>query len=342
MHIGTARKTAGSSATNDEELLDGIARGGEEPLATLYARHAPAVFGMASRALDPAAAEEIVQDVFVAVWRGASSFDPSRGEARAWLYQIARHRIANELRRRGRRPRTAGDDEALADVPDSSPDQAESFWRKHRTEVLRRALRTLPPAERAALGLAYFEELPHRELAASLGIPLGTAKSRIRSAVGRLRASLGPLVAVLCVGILVTLVARRNGADRKDLARDERALAMLTSSDALSLRLGAAPGQAAATHATYRFRPGSPIAVVTFSSFPIPAAGQTDRAWALVTGRWIPLGAATPDASGRARLIAENPALAGTPERLVVTRETGPRGLAPAGNPVVEWEPDRK
>jgi hypothetical protein len=126
------------------------------------------------------------------------------------------------------------------------------------------------------------------------------------------------------------------------LSRDERALEMLTSSEAVALRLSAAPGVPPEAHATYRFRPGSPTAVVTLSHFPAAVAGETDRAWARVAGRWIRLGDAVPDAAGRARRIAENAALAAPPERLVVTRETGPAGAEPNGRPMAEWERDRK
>ena len=79
-------------------------RGHRLPLCALR----PAVFGLAAQALDRGTAEEIVQDVFVAVWRGAASFDPDKGPVRPWLLQIAHYRIANELRRRSRRPRTEG------------------------------------------------------------------------------------------------------------------------------------------------------------------------------------------------------------------------------------------
>jgi RNA polymerase sigma factor (sigma-70 family) len=338
------RRPGAGIATSDEELLGEIARGREEALGLLYARHARAVFGMAAQALDAATAEEIVQDVFVAAWRGAGSFDPERGPARAWLFTIARHRIANELRRRSRRPRTESHDEddGLPGLPDPTPDQAESLWRKRRGEILRGALRDLPPPERAALGLAYFDELPHQQIASLLGIPLGTAKSRIRSGVARLRIRLGPLVAMLFVGILAAVLASRLGPGRRELAHDERALDMLTSSDSVSLRMTASPEAPPEAHATYRFRPGSPIAVVTLSRFPAAPAGQVDRAWALREGRWILLGEARPDTSGHARLIAEDASLAVAPERLAVTRERGAARNAPAGTILVRWPTDRE
>jgi RNA polymerase sigma-70 factor, ECF subfamily len=330
----------------DEQLLHEVAAGGEDAIGALYSRYAPIVSGMAAQAVGRATAEEIVQDVFVAVWRGAGSFDPRKGPARAWLLQIAHYRIANELRRRSRRPRIAEDpgDEQAARLPDPSPDQTEAAWSTHRRRILQRALEQLPSPQRQALGLAFFEDLSHGEVARVLGLPLGTVKSRMRSGLAQLRNRLAPLAAaLLCLLVAVGLGVRLAGR-RELLARDERALTMLTSSDAVSIRLTAAAGQDAATHATYRFRPGSPIAVVTLSNFPSagPGVGEVDRAWASIDGRWVLLGEAVPDATGRARLIAESEPLARAPERLVVTAERGGAGAGPGGSEIVRWSADRK
>jgi RNA polymerase sigma-70 factor (ECF subfamily) len=329
----------------DEDLLREIASGSEEPMGALYQRYAPIVFGMAAQALGRASAEEIVQDFFVSVWRGAASFDPKKGMARAWLLQIAHYRIANELRGRSRRPRTVEDPdgEEAASLPDPSPDQSEEAWLAHRRQILQRALEQLPPPQRQALGLAFFSDLSHGEVAGVLGLPLGTVKSRVRSGLSQLRARLAPLAAallvvVLAAGLLLRIASEKRGA----LARDERALTMLTSSDAVAIRITAAPGQDPATHATYRFRLGSPIAVVTFSKFPAPGPGESYRAWASVGGRWVLLGEAVPDAGGRARFIAEAPALANPPERLVVAAERGTSGAAPGERVIVAWSADRK
>lgn len=329
--------------TTDEELLREMARGQQEAVGLFYERHARAILGMAASTFDAATAEEIVQDVFLAAWRGAASFDPARGPARPWLFAIARNRIANELRRRGRRPGDgpASEEDAVAELHDPSPEPDDGLWRRRRGEILRAALSRLPEAERAALGLAYFEDLPHGTIASLLGIPLGTAKSRIRSGVARLRAHLAPLAATLTAVLLVVLALVLR-TDRGALLRDERALAMLTSSDAVSLRLGPAAGTPAGTHATYRYRPGSPIAVVTLSQFPPAAPGEVDRAWALAGGRWVLLGQAVAAPEGHPRLIAEDAALAGRPDRLVVSRERGPAGGEPGGRAVVAWEADRK
>lgn len=329
---------------SDEQLLHDLASGSEEAIGALYARYAPIVFGMAAQAVDRASAEEIVQDVFIAVWRGASSFDPKKGPARPWLLQIAHYRIANELRSRSRRPRIAGDseDDPVARIADPAPDQTEEAWRQHRGEILRRALEELPPPQRQALGLAFFADLSHGEVASALGLPLGTVKSRLRAGITHLRAKLAPMAAALLLLLLGAGLALRLSVGRRELARDERALTMLTSSETVSIRLVAAPGRDPATHATYRFRPGSPIVVVTLSKFPSASPGEVDRVWASIGGRWVLLGEAVPDAAGHARLLAEAEPLARPPDRLVVSAERGQAGGAPGETAIVIWSADRK
>src|SRR5512143_29556 len=138
------------TSTTDEQLMRDLAAGQEEAIGALCARYGPLVFGLAAQAVDRGTAEELVQDVFLAVWRGASSFDPAKGPVRPWLLQIAHYRIANELRRRSRRPRTEGDPEgeSIASFPDPGLDQAEEAWLSHRREILKRALEELPPPQR--------------------------------------------------------------------------------------------------------------------------------------------------------------------------------------------------
>ena len=114
---------------SDEELMQQLARGREEVLGILYRRHASSILNRAAHSLDRSAAEEIVQDVFLSVWRHAAVFTPQRGTFRAWLMQMARYRILNELRRRDRRPRLGPDpnDLLLGSLPDNGPEPAEAF-----------------------------------------------------------------------------------------------------------------------------------------------------------------------------------------------------------------------
>jgi RNA polymerase sigma factor (sigma-70 family) len=329
--------------TADEQLILDLAAGREEAIGPLYARYAPIVFGMAARAVDRATAEELVQDVFLAVWRNAASFDSTRGPLRPWLLQIAHYRIANELRRRSRRPRAETDPAAdVVNLPDPSPGLAEQTWKEHRREILKRALEELPAPQRQALGLAYFEELSHGQIAAVLGVPLGTAKSRIRAGLAGLRGKLATLVAALLLAALLGSLTIRYRSQRLDLGRNERALSMLTSSDAQSLRLAPLPGTPVATHATYRFRTGGAVAVVTLSNFPAAGPGEVYRVWAAFGGRWTRLGDASPDAAGRARILAEGEAFSAKPEAIEVTRESGAAGTAPRDPVLVRWPSDHE
>jgi len=323
---------------SDEALMAELASGKQDAIGALYARYAPTVLGMAAQALGRPTGEEIVQDVFVAVWKGAPTFDPSRGAVRPWLLQIAHYRIANELRRRSRRPKIQDDPDGgrLAALPDPGPGPSDEAWSAYRQAALRRALEELPPPQRQALGLAFFEQLSHDEIAETLRLPLGTAKSRIRAGLKSLRLRLAPIVALLALAI-AGAIALRLASERSRLGREDRALTMLTSSDSRALRMTAPGDPSSAIHGTYRFLPGSPTAVFTISRFPAAPAGSVYRLWARVNGAWLPLGVLRPDASGHARGIAEHPSLATAPERLEVRTETTAVSSAPTGPVVVGW-----
>jgi RNA polymerase sigma-70 factor (ECF subfamily) len=145
----------------DEELMAQLAAGHEEALTPLHARYAGLVFSMVAQSLDRSAAEEITQDVFLTIWQKAHTYDPDRGQVRPWLLQIAHSRVLNELRRRGRRPRLVPDpDETrLGAVPDDAPLPDEEAWRDYRRSAIAAAVEALPPPQRQALSLAYFEDL---------------------------------------------------------------------------------------------------------------------------------------------------------------------------------------
>jgi RNA polymerase sigma-70 factor (ECF subfamily) len=164
----------------DEDLMRQVTEGSAEALALLHRRFARLIFGLAVRTLDRAAAEDLVQDVFLTVWRNAGRFDPERGTVRAWVLQIAHFRVLNELRHQSRQPEIAPDPEAHARrAPPATPgprgDVAAAPPR-----VLTSALDELPPPQREALRLAFLDDLTHEQVAAELGLPLGTAKTRIR------------------------------------------------------------------------------------------------------------------------------------------------------------------
>src|SRR5262245_50222147 len=174
---------------SDEEWMRRLAAGSPEALGPLYQRYGRLIFHLAAKSLDRPAAEEIVQDVFLAVWRRAETFDPQRGLFRPWVLQVAHHRILNELRRRSRQPQLEPDPEGmqLTEFPDESREPAEVVWQDYRRAALRAAFAELPLSQRQALGLAFFEDLTHEQVASVLKLPLGTAKTRIRAGLQRLR-----------------------------------------------------------------------------------------------------------------------------------------------------------
>jgi len=326
---------------SDAELMRRVADGSEESLGLLYRRFARLIVGLASQTLDRAAAEDIVQDVFLAVWRNAATFDPERGSVRAWILQIAHFRLLNELRRRSRQPELETDPEGhvLASLPARDPGPAEAAAAEHRRATLQSAVDDLPPPQRQAIRLAFLHDLTHEQVAAELGLPLGTAKTRIRAGLQKLRGRLGPRWAALAAfGLLVALGVRYR-SEHATLERYDRALSMVTASDSVNLRLGPLSGTPEEAHARYRGRPGVGIAVVTFSKLPPAPAGKTYQAWVRHGATWTSLGTARPDADGSARLIAESTALAALPDALEVTVEPRAGSAVPGGSVVLAWAP---
>ena len=183
-------------AISDEELVRQLVTGEQQAVEALHSRYARLIVPIAARALDPLGAEEVAQDVFLAVWRKADTFDPQRGTFRSWLLQIARHRIVNELRRQGRRPPGShGDGVALASLADPEPQPEERAWRAHQRSTVQAALAKLSPFQRQAVHLAFYDDLTHQQIATMLRVPLGTVKTRIRASLQRLRQQLAPLAA---------------------------------------------------------------------------------------------------------------------------------------------------
>ena len=183
-----------SPVLSDEDLVRQLAAGQQEAFGRLYRRYASLLFRVAARSLDRATAEEIVQDVFTAVWRGAAVFTPERGTFRAWVLQIAHFRILNELRRRRRRPQLKSDPDGvlLASLPGGGPAPEDSAMREALRPIIQSACQELPRPKQRAVDLAFFKNLSHQEAAAELGIPLGTFKTRVRTAIRDLRGKLAP------------------------------------------------------------------------------------------------------------------------------------------------------
>jgi RNA polymerase sigma-70 factor (ECF subfamily) len=165
----------------DTALLVRVAERDRAAFELLYRRYVRSIFGLALRRLrDRQRAEDAVQETFTAVWRSAGSYRPERGPAAPWLYAIARNAIVDRMRARHEPPAEAPD---LASAEPGPSDQAESSfvsWRVHR------ALEELPDKEREVVELAYWSGLSQSEVAEYLHIPLGTVKTRTRSALSRL------------------------------------------------------------------------------------------------------------------------------------------------------------
>jgi RNA polymerase sigma-70 factor, ECF subfamily len=325
---------------SDEELMRRLASGIEDSLSLLHDRYALMIFNIACPSLGRASAEEIVQDVFVVIWRKADSFDPSRGTFRSWALKIAHLRVINEFRRRSRRPRLETDRDGLrlASVPGQGPDPGEAAWLEDRRAIVRAAIEALPTSQRQALSLAFLEDLTHQQVAESLNLPLGTAKTRIRSGLMALRAHLSSGAAAgLLVVVLLAVAFVRDRMTRTDLERQSAALRLVTSSDVVPLRLANAPGIPLDTHGNYKGRSGVPLAVMTFSNFREAPAGQTYRAWGMFGGRWHLLGTVHPDSRGGDLLVIEGSHLTTLPSALSVTLESVEAPTAPGGLRVIVW-----
>jgi RNA polymerase sigma-70 factor (ECF subfamily) len=188
-----------------------MAAGSEAALEILYDRYATSIYAAAYRLTsDRGTAEEVVQETFLALWNRAETFDPKAGSLAAWLHAIGRNRTIDRLRAAGRRPTlvalssaAAPDEDATQALdrlvsggsivggatPSPSPEAALASVGVH--EAIDAALATMPEVERTVILLAYQEELSQSEIAARLGWPLGTVKTRTRRALQRLREGLG-------------------------------------------------------------------------------------------------------------------------------------------------------
>lgn len=178
------------TAPSPEELIsliDAVAREQDRnAFARLFGYFAPRVKSFLMRSgLTDSAAEEVTQEVMIAVWRKASYFDPGKAGVSTWVFTIARNQRIDRLRRT--RSRTADDLLDPSDETDLSPSGEDLTIVTEREQGVRAALANLPAEQATILNLSFFAEKPHAEIARELGIPLGTVKSRVRLALSRLR-----------------------------------------------------------------------------------------------------------------------------------------------------------
>ena len=177
----------GAEDGTDGDLLVRVRAGDGADFELLYDRHNRAAYGLAYRILGEAgAAEDVVQDAFLTVWRQAATYGPQRGTVRAWLLAIVHHRAIDHVRRRSYREERQQALDAVADPPDSA-----DTWEQARQSVegrhVREALEQLPPDQRRSITLAYFGGYTHDEIARQLGVPLGTVKGRLRIGLQKMR-----------------------------------------------------------------------------------------------------------------------------------------------------------
>ncbi|CAN5611637.1 sigma-70 family RNA polymerase sigma factor [soil metagenome] len=163
----------------------------ERAVEALYARYSGPLYSLAYQVTGADRfAQEVVQEVFIAVWKDAGRFDPKRGSVGPWLFSLARHKAIDLVRREANhRKRAAAETDMELEAAPYDVDR--EAWHNLRRDRVRAAITQLSETQRTALELAFFAGLTHVEVAERLGIPLGTAKTRIRSALLKLRDALG-------------------------------------------------------------------------------------------------------------------------------------------------------
>lgn len=177
---------------SDEALVALVARGDETALGELYDRVGRVAYGIALRILrDDRLAEDAVQEGFLAVWRSASTFRAERAKASTWVVTLVHRRAVDIVRREERRRAEPLEPMSVGETPDPAGSAEDEAWLGFERERVLRALAALPDAQREALELAYYGGLSQSQLAERLGIPLGTVKSRMFTALATLRDLLG-------------------------------------------------------------------------------------------------------------------------------------------------------
>lgn len=181
-----------SQVSPDAALVQRLLQRDVSAFEELYDRHSRMVYGLVLRILQQAGtAEEVVQDVFLQLWRNAAQYDRSRGPFLPWLLTLARNRALDQLRLKSERQRRREEQTAeLPPVASAPPDYESGLDEKRRAARVRELMAGLLPQQKRAIELAYFEGLSHSEIAAKLQEPLGTVKSWIRNGLLKLKEGL--------------------------------------------------------------------------------------------------------------------------------------------------------
>ena len=184
--LGMAEKGRQYLLLADEDLMPMAGGGDSGAFAGLYDRHSRAAYSLAYRMMgERQAAEDLVQEVFLDVWRAAGSYRAERGSVRTWILSIVHNRGIDQLRSSASRRRTQ---EKIEPTPHSQPSEAFTVtWRNVQRDQVRESLRVLPPEQLKVLELAYYSGYTHREIAELLSLPLGTVKGRMRLGLQKIR-----------------------------------------------------------------------------------------------------------------------------------------------------------
>jgi RNA polymerase sigma-70 factor (ECF subfamily) len=171
----------------DEDLISLVESGDTEALAGLYDRHGRSAYSLAYRMMgDRQAAEDLVQDSFIKVWRSAKSYRAGRGSVRTWILSITHNRGIDHIRSTASRRRT----QDRVEMTTETTQQSEAFsetWRNSQRSQVQEALKTLPEEQLKILELAYFSGYTHAEIAEMLDLPLGTVKGRMRLGMKKIK-----------------------------------------------------------------------------------------------------------------------------------------------------------
>lgn len=176
----------------DEELMPLIGSKDPEAFEVFFDRHGGAAYSLAYRIVgEQAAAEDVVQEAFISIWRSGARFDRARGSVRGWTLSIVRNRAIDALRSRaGKAPKLTFDDELILEQRPADDSTEEEAMRHETAGEVRSALRTLPNDQAKVIELAYFGGFSHSEIAEMLGVPLGTVKGRMRLGLEKVRGEL--------------------------------------------------------------------------------------------------------------------------------------------------------
>ena len=191
MFLAALIPTANREVSPDATLVHRLLQKDVSAFEQLYDRHSRPIYSLVLRILQQAGtAEEVVQDVFLQLWRNAAQYDVSRGPFVPWLFTLARNRALDTLRLKSERQRRREDQTEELPPIATVPQYEQQLDEKHRAEKVRALMASLNPQQKKAIELAYFEGLSHSEIAAALKEPLGTVKSWIRNGLLRLKEEL--------------------------------------------------------------------------------------------------------------------------------------------------------